>query len=350
MKRKILNISLGLAVLLSALSSCKREAFIEANVNPNTLYDITPEEQFTNGCIAMFDADFEYYYDYYRIMMPWLQYHTPQNGNGKTFMSDVGNFNQRYNYFYTRVGNVLTDVVQLIERMPEAEKAQRQHQKAIAQILKIYYAFYTSDINGSIPYTEAFQARYGGTFTPKYDTQEQLFALFEGELKQITGVLSTGAGTQRSFGNADLYYKGDVAKWKKAANVLRLRIAMRLMKRKPDVLKTVATDVLSSADNVFAGNADNLVFITGTAHANVGSNWDFSGAIFRAPKALVDFMWETSDPRIRIFYQKNSYSQENVNLAVAQGLLPAGSTWNPRQYVGSFASPDAAVDPASTLR
>ena len=349
MKRKFLKISAGLMLLLSAFSSCKREAFVEANVNPGTIYDLTPEQQFTNGAIAMFDADFEYYYDYYRIMMPWLQYHTPQAGNGKTFMSDVGNFNQRYNYFYSRVGNVLTDVIQLIEKMPEAEKAQRQHQKAIAQMLKIYYAFYTSEINGSLAFTEAFQARYNGTLTPKYNSQEELFTLFENELKQIAGILSTGVGSQRSYGNADLYYKGDVTKWRKAANVLRLRIAMRLMKRKPDALKTIAMDVLSSPDNVFGSNADNMIFITGTAHTS-GGNWDptNNGLFPKGTKSLVDFMWETGDPRIRIFFQKNGYSQENVDLAVAQGLMPAGSTWNPRQYVGGFSNPDAAVDPANS--
>jgi hypothetical protein len=349
MKTRFLKISLVMAILIAGMSSCKKEAFIEANTDPGKIYNITPEEQLTNASIAMFDADFEYYYDYYRIMMPWLQYHTANLGNAKTFMSEVGNFNQRYNYFYTRVGNVLTDVIQLIERMPEEEKAQRQHQKAIAQILKIYYGFYTSEINGSLPYTEAFQARYDGTLTPKYDTQEELFTIFESELKQIVSVLSTGVGTQKSFGNADLYYNGDANKWKKAANVLRLRIAMRLMKRKPDVLKTIAMDVLSNPDNVFASNADNLVLITGTAHTN-GGNWDptNNGLFPKATKSLVDFMWETGDPRIRIFYQKNSYSQENVNLAVAQGLLPAGSTWNPRQYVGGFSNPDAAVDPANS--
>lgn len=350
MKKRFLPISLAVLSLVIGLSSCKREAFVEANTNPGTLYNITPEEQFTNASIAMFDADFEYYYDYYRIMMPWLQYHTPQNGNSKTFMSEVGNFNQRYGYFYGRVGNVLTDVQELIERMPQEEQALRQHQWHIAQILKVYYAFYTMEINGSIPYTEAFQARYGGTLTPKYDTQEQLFGIFEQQLKQAATVLSSDAANQKTFANADLYYKGDATKWKKAANVLRLRIAMRLQKRKPDVLRTIALDVLSNPANVFSSNDDNLVLITGTPHAGVNSNWDPAPAIFRAPKALVDFMWETGDPRIRIFYQKNSYTQEHVDSAKRQNLLPATAVWNPRQYVGSFANPDSASDAGNIAR
>lgn len=335
----------GLSVVIS-LVSCKKSSFIDYNTNPATLYTILPEEQFTNGAIAMFDADFEYYYDYYRIMMPWLQYHTPQNGNSKTFMSDVGNFNQRRSYFYTRVGNVLTDVQKLIDALPEEEQAKRVHQKAIAQILKIYYAFYTTDINGSIPYSEAFQARYDGTVTPKYDSQQQLFEQFDKELKDnITLLKNTPASGQTALGNADLYYKGDVSKWIKAANALRLRIAMRWMKRDANKLKTIATEVLSTASDLFQNDDDNLALITSANHPNVNSNWDPSTAVFRAPKSLVNFMWDNGDPRIRVLFQRNSYSEENFNLAKAQGKIGAGAVWNPRQYVGSFANPDSASSP-----
>jgi hypothetical protein len=335
----------GLSAVIS-LASCKKSSFIDYNTNPTTLYTITPEQQFTDGAIAMFDADFEYYYDYYRIMMPWMQYHTPQNGNSKTFMSDVGNFNQRRGYFYSRVGNVLTDVQKLIEALPEAEQAKRVHQKAIAQILKTYYAFYTTDINGSIAYAEAFQARYGGTVTPKFETQQQLFDIFDKELKDNIALLkSTPVAGQTNYGNADLYYQGNAQKWVKAANALRLRIAMRLMKRDAAKLKTIATEVLATASDLFQDESDNLMFITSANHAGANSNWDPAPGIFRATKSLVDFMWETGDPRIRIFFQKNSYTQENFDLAKAQGKIGAAAVWNPRQYVGSFANPDSAASP-----
>ena len=116
-------------------TACKKEGFISYNTNPGTIYNLKPDEQFANAVVATFEADFEYYYDYYRIMMPWMQYHTAQNGNGKTFMAEVGNFNQRRGYFYGRVGNVLTDVQQIIDAMPAGEKEKFQHERAIATIL-----------------------------------------------------------------------------------------------------------------------------------------------------------------------------------------------------------------------
>ena len=113
-----------------------------------------------------------------------MQYSTLATGNGLNFNNVGSQFNTRYaKIFYGRLGPALTDAIKNIESMPDADKAARVQMKAISQILLSYYAFYVSDINGSIPYSEAFQARYGGTVTPKYDTQQALFARVNDELK-----------------------------------------------------------------------------------------------------------------------------------------------------------------------
>lgn len=341
--RKLMFVAAAMSVMTFA--GCSKQDYIDLNTNPNTIYNLTPEQQFTNSCIAMFDADFEYYYDYYRIMMPWMQYFTPANGNSKTFMQDVGNFNQRRGYFYLRIGNNLTDVIQIINRAPEQEKANRQNQVAIAKILLTYYALYTTETNGNLPYTEAWQARYGGTKTPKYDTQEELFNIFDADLKAAIATLKASNPDQISFGTADLYYSGDAAKWAKAANALRLRLAMRWGKRNPSKQAEIVNEVI--AGDLLASNADNLEFVTSSNHAGAGGNWDPSGALFKGSKALVDFMYNSNDPRIRIFFQKNAYSQVNVDLAKAQGIIPASTVVSTKQYVGGFASPDAAADAAN---
>ena len=171
--------SIFLALLTTSLlvGGCKKEAFVELNTDPNTLYSIKPEEQFLNVAIQAHGSDFEQFYDNYRRIMYWTQQSTANGGNGSVTLKTVGNFNNRYNVFYPSLGSVLTDVQVLISKLPEEEKAKYTQINAIAEIPKIYYAFYVSDINGSIPYTEAFQARYGGTLTPKYESQQELFAL-----------------------------------------------------------------------------------------------------------------------------------------------------------------------------
>jgi hypothetical protein len=314
LKYIIPGVCLGLALV-----SCKKEDFVELNTNPETLYDIPAQNQFLNATISTHNTDFEWYYDNLRRIMPWMQQSTATTGNGKTYIEDAGNFNQRYGNFYGNVGNKLYDVQKLIEKLPEAEQAKRVHMKAIPNVLQAYYAFYVSDINGSIPFEEAFQARYGGTLAPGYDTQEELFNTLDNLLKTtITTLKSTPPAPQESLDKYDLYFNGDVQKWIKAANALRLKMAMRLMKRSPQKMATIVTEVLSSpASDLMSSEADSWVF-DGLASFASGGNFNPDG--FRAPRNTIEFMKTTSDPRIRFFYQKNKWGQ----------------------YVGSYSSPDAA--------
>src|SRR5690606_24968780 len=167
--RKLL-LSLGLTALLA--TGCEDE-LIEANRNPDVLNNIAPENQFLAATISIHSQDFEAYYDFYRRIMPWMQYVTPLNGNVVNFTDDASNFSQRYGRLYTGVGDALTDLERLVSDMPAEEQEQYVHMIGISRILKSYYTFYVSDIYGSIPYTEAWQARYGGTLTPSYESQQE---------------------------------------------------------------------------------------------------------------------------------------------------------------------------------
>ena len=175
------KITLLLTALIGiSISSCKKDQFVELNTNPALLEVITPEQQFMNSTVNMHGDRFEYYYDNFRAIMPWMQMLTPLAGNSTTFIADAANFrNVRYGNFYPKVGGNLTDMEQLIKKMSAEEQAKRVYQLEIGRIVKAYYAFYVSDVSGSIAYTDAFMFRYGGTVTPKYTTQEALFDLLD---------------------------------------------------------------------------------------------------------------------------------------------------------------------------
>ncbi|RZK47195.1 MAG: SusD/RagB family nutrient-binding outer membrane lipoprotein, partial [Pedobacter sp.] len=195
-------------LLVVGAGACKKEDFVEANTDPRTLYSIQPKEQFLNAIVKIHGTDFEWYYDNYRRIMPWMQYLTPQNGNAVSFLQDIGNFNQRYGVFFNNVGNALEDVIEMIEASPDA--ASMEYMKQIAIIVQAQYAFYVSEINGSIPYSQAFRARYENLLKPQYDTQEQLFTLVDQEVKNAITVLKTPQSvTQESYGTHDQYYKGN---------------------------------------------------------------------------------------------------------------------------------------------
>jgi len=334
-----------MGLLCISVSSCKKQDFIDINTNPAILDKITAEQQFMNAVIRMNQDRSEWYYDNLRGIMPWMQMATGLNGNGTSFVSESGNMrNVRFSIYYPGVGASLADVENIISKLTPEEQAGRVHQLAITNIVKAYYAFYVSDINGSIPYTEAFQGKYGGTFTPKYNKQEELFDLLDGVLKtSVEKLTATNAVPQVSFDTQDIFFKGDPNKWVRTANAIRLRMAMRLMKRDPAKMASRAKEILSNSANLMTSNLDSWVFETGPSFAAGG---DWSAQNIRAPKGVVDYMYNNSDPRMKYFYQPNYFTRENFDAAKTQGKIPANAVYDTRRYYGVPASPDASAEPA----
>lgn len=300
--------------------SCNKDKFVEQNISPNTLYEVNPEDQFLRGSISI-QNDFEYFYDVYRKLNYWLQYTTPATGNGANFNLPGSQFNYRYGNFYGNIGVALKDCLAIIDKLPEGEKASYAQIKAITEILHAYYGFYVSDINGSIPFSEAFQARYGGTLTPKYDTQEEVFDIADNMIKTAVASLKSNTSNQKSLGANDPFFGGDVTKWIKTGNALRLKIGLRLMKRNVAKLTSIANEVLGAEQ--MASIDDSWIFKAGPSFANATGNWNPTG--FLAGKPVVDFMKSKVDPRLRIFYRPNT----------------AG------EFVGSWPSPDDSKLPAN---
>ncbi|WP_175636431.1 SusD/RagB family nutrient-binding outer membrane lipoprotein [Pedobacter ghigonis] len=335
-----------LAALIGiTISSCKKDQFVQLNTDPSIVDKITPEQQFMNSVINMHGDRFEAYYDNFRAIMPWMQMLTALNGNSVTFISDAASFrNVRYNNFYPKVGGNLTDMEELVKKMSAEEQAQRIYEIEIAHIVKAYYAFYVSDVSGSLPYTDAFMVRYGGTETPKYDTQEALFELLDAQLKKSATTLGTTQATaQASLGANDLFFQGNVANWIKVANSTRLRIAMRLMKRDAAKMKTKVLEILAAPGGLINSATDSWVFKANATYADGG---DWSAAGLRAPKPVVDFMYSNGDPRIRFFYQQNTFTQANFDAAKAQNKIAASATFDTRRFYGVPTSPDVSAAPA----
>jgi hypothetical protein len=335
-------IKISIACLL--LWGCKKSTFTDANVDPTVAYDINPENQFLNGSRHIFANDFEAYYETYRDIMPWLQLTTPTAGNSKNFTANSNPFGRYDNLYGRGGGSELYDVNNLISKLESPKKETYQQLGAIARILLDYESFYVSDIYGSIAYKEAFKGRYTLEFKVPFDNQQTVFSSIDADLKSAIQDIKSAPSGQFALGNYDQFYFGDVSKWIKAANGLRLRMAMRIMKVDNAAATSIIQEVFaSSADEKMSDNSDGWTFHAPPSFTS-GGNWNPDG--LRAPRALVDFMVDNSDPRLRVFFTKNSYSLENFNLAKAQGVIPASSTFIDQRYVGSFASPDVSAQSA----
>ncbi|AQX11320.1 hypothetical protein BAX94_09655 [Elizabethkingia meningoseptica] len=106
------------------------------------------------------------------------------------------------------------------------------------------------DTFGDIPYTEALNAA-GRGFAPKYDDAKSIYTdLF----KRIDNAIAKIDLTANGYTTEDLVYKGNMGKWKKMANSLKLRLAMNLADvdaaaSKKYAEEAYASGVITAADN-----------------------------------------------------------------------------------------------------
>lgn len=182
------------------------------------------------------------------------------------------------------------------------------NQLAVAKILKAYFFWHITDRWGPVPYQEALQGEKD--FTPAYDTQESvynsLFQLLDEADKQII------AG---SISN-DIVYSGNMTRWKKLGNTIRLLMALRLSEVNPEKGKEEFNKALAAG--IMTGNEDNLVY-KHLADANNQNYW--YGQIvgqnrqwWALTETLVDAMKPVGDPRLPVFGSPASESGEYVGL------------------------------------
>jgi len=157
-----------------------------------------------------------------------------------------------------------------------------------------------TDLWGDIPYSEALKGDAGGSLTPVYDAQKDVYY---GLLKSLTDASTAMVAGQAGLGNADPIYKGDAAKWKKFANSLRARMALRMSKADPAKAATELTAAFAAG--VLTSNADNAL-LTWPGDGVFDNPWSSNFATrddHRVSKTLLDTMLALSDPRVKIYAQ-----------------------------------------------
>jgi hypothetical protein len=143
-----------------------------------------------------------------------------------------------WNFEYEVVLNNLSSIIQLIDGKENA--ADLVNKKAIARILKAWSFSKLTDTYGDVPYSESCLPKDQAVYGPKYDSQESIYKDLLKELKEAAAQLDPD---KASYGSADLIYGGNVDKWKKLANSLRLRLALRIRYADPALAQANLADL-----------------------------------------------------------------------------------------------------------
>lgn len=189
------------------------------------------------------------------------------------------------------------------------------NQIAIARILKAYIFQWITDRWGDVPYSKALQGAQN--FSPAFDKQQDIYNDLFKEWKEAAAQLTPGATVQ-----GDILYNGDITKWKKFANSLRMIAALRISKADPAKAKTEFAAAL--ADGVFTSNADNAryTFLADQNNENpLYNNYVRSNRKdFALSNTFVNYLKSVSDPRLPFLAAKN---QNGEYVGVPYGVFPS---------------------------
>ena len=132
--------------------------------------------------------------------------------------------------------------------MTEEEQEQNKVYMLCSDIIRSYAFQRATDLYDDMPYSEAGGA-FQELFYPKYDTQEEIYMNIMETLKNAAAELSeyqfqTDA-QESKFSSVDILCNGDLDKWIRMANSLRLRMAMRLCHVKPDAALSTIKELIA---------------------------------------------------------------------------------------------------------
>ncbi|TDW49135.1 SusD-like starch-binding protein associating with outer membrane [Flavobacterium sp. 270] len=220
--------------------------------------------------------------------------------------------------------------------------------KGIALTLRSWTFLLLTDAYGNIPYKEA-----GLKVTPAYNTQKEVYTGLLEDLKKAQSLLSTTNGAV----TGDLAYKGDILKWKKLVNSLRLRIALRISDKEPALAKQAAIDATTDAAGLISSNAETFQFVyISSPQQNPASAWFETRDDFRISKTLVDKLNELSDPRLPVYAQLPSDATVGKYVGGANGLSNSDAnsqgfakTSKPGTYFLTSQSPAVIASYSETL-
>ncbi|HET7275836.1 MAG TPA: SusD/RagB family nutrient-binding outer membrane lipoprotein [Longimicrobiaceae bacterium] len=213
----------------------------------------------------------------------------------------------------------LMDFQRVIEKGRETDQP---NITAAGLVMKSWVFQNLTDIWGAMPYSQAFQG--DSIVTPVYDSQQAIYtALFE----NLTTAAQTIDPATDPLGSQDLIYQGDMAKWQKFANSLRLRLAMRLSEVDPATAEAQFNAALAAPGGVFTSMDDNAKVCYGAVTFQPWYDY-YQGRKndYRVSATVIDTLKSLDDPRLGFFVQpiqSDSVEGEPVEGPVYRGM-PSG--------------------------
>jgi hypothetical protein len=294
------------------VTSC--ETWLDVNTNPNKSTTAAPDDLFAYAAVS---------YAANRVggdsYMP-IGFMNQSLATGGSFgwgyaedRYDVSPYSlgNTWKMYYSTSGNNLKLAIDIAESAePAANNVAAQAKLLLAELI-----YECTMIYGDIPYSQAWNASYA---YPAFDAQEDVL---KGLIADIDSALEQIDVTDPiRIIESDPFYQGDMDKWIKLANSLKLRIFMTMVDQDPSVADDIAAllneEMIASADDNFlfpfydTPENENVKFKLFDKYANGSNIWIFANV------NVFDFMEAYDDPRIPVYFDEGPEAAEGEYIAV----------------------------------
>ncbi len=286
---------LSFVVLTLLLAACT-EKFDDMNTNP---YRVTNES---------LKQDFNHVGAYFSSMLANLQGHQVEEdlltdsyvrhvGTPTPFVGNRNNttYYVTWNSFWGRIyGSVMSPSRQVIKI---ADADGYTVFSAWAKLIQVLGLSRLTAYHGPVIYSD-----YGSTATTiKYDSEPDLYNKFFTTLDEVQATFAANK-LYTGMKKFDASYNGDVNKWMKLVNSMRLRLAIRISKVDPALAKTQGEKAINDPAGLILTNADNFnVSLYGQKMpiAVICFEWNDT----RMGAGLEEFLLGLKDPRVSKYFQ-----------------------------------------------
>ncbi|WP_430972184.1 SusD/RagB family nutrient-binding outer membrane lipoprotein [Sunxiuqinia rutila] len=180
---------------------------------------------------------------------------------------------------------------------------------ATALIMKSMFYQKFTDTFGQVPYSESGNLEI---LQPKFDAQADIYQGIINDLTEAMNLIgsesSTGVGTE-DLGENDLFYGGNLQQWKKLANTLKLKVALRALGAsgatfaEQAINEAMAQPLLSDETDNCLLPKDALIDQWNSScygdvwyNFGVGSDWTVSNLV-------INYLQKNGDPRLSKYAQ-----------------------------------------------
>lgn len=288
--KNIFKLSMAFAMLL--LVSCDK-SLEEVNIDPNNSPTANDSQVLSS---ALGSLGYWVDVDLNSASFLWAQYYTwgigVSIGNQERFVSQPDDFNNGWGRAHAQC---LTDLKFLT-------KSESAAYRGVGKLLTAYIYQGLVDHFGDIPYSEAISGEIedGSILTPSFDDAA---TIYESLVTVIDDGLSEFENAASVIGSDDFVYGGDLNKWAKFGNSLKLRLLMRLSEISPkgDAVKKLISegDFISSLSDMASIPFSGVAGSQNPMYARF--EWGV-GDFYFASNATVNVLSDLGDPRLTEFY------------------------------------------------